>query len=68
MHPRDPRANPNHHERGPKRFSYTFDDIARAAGLSLGTIKNATSQGKLDPSNLESVIEFVNLRRQGDRP
>lgn len=56
----DPRdAFPNHHERGPKRWMYTYADIARAAGLSVGTVKNYKKLGRFDPADLASVARLI---------
>jgi hypothetical protein len=61
----DPRQNPGHRERGPKRFSFTYEDIAQAAGIAVGSVKNAAAgrHATLDPNRLESVVEFINRRR-----
>lgn len=36
----DPRSNPNHRERGLKRFPFTYQSLADALGLSLTTVRN----------------------------
>lgn len=64
-HPKDPREvwKGRHRERGEARFSFTYSDIARAAGVSKKTVQNAASRGEVDPDDLESVIAFVVNRR-----
>lgn len=58
----NPREDPRHRERGPKKFHFTYEDIGRAAGVSLGTARTYASTGRYDPRDLRSVAEFV-LRR-----
>jgi len=62
------RDHPNHRERGPMRFSYTYADIARAAGVSARTARNAAcgDQPELDPQSLKSVVDYV-MSRAGRR-
>ncbi len=80
----DPRvAWPGHRERGPKligrvlrvtrrgrrRRGFTYQDVAEAAGVSLGTVRNAASRRggrgpELDVESLESVVAYV-ARRAG---
>lgn len=56
MHPKDPRNNPNHRERGVKRFYYSHNDIATLLDRSVHTVKKLITEGKLDPSNLNSIV------------
>jgi len=58
MHPDDPRSNYKHRERGPRRFSYTYQDLADAVGLKLSTVRqhHRGSDGK----------RFEDLARTGD--
>lgn len=44
--------------RGPWRFSFTYADVARAAGCSVYTVKRARSSGALDMSDLRSVMHW----------
>jgi len=55
----------NHAERGPKRFNleFTYSDLAGLLGMSEGSLRLAVHRGRFDPSNLESVVEFVAERR-----
>lgn len=55
----NPRSNPNHRERGLKRYHYTVEDIARSAGLAVSTIH--THGAKV--ADLEYVIALVNRAR-----
>lgn len=59
MHPMDPRQTPNHHERGPRRFSYTYEDIAAAATLSPNTVKAYACASIFDARDLRSVSAFI---------
>ncbi len=61
------RALPKHRERGPKRWSYTYADIAKAAGLSVGTVKNYKKLGRLDPSDLASVAHLICRENRRER-
>lgn len=70
LHPgQNPRTTLRHHrERGPKRWEYTYADIAKAAGLSVGTLKNYKKLGRFDPADLESVARLIcraNRRKRG---
>lgn len=69
--PLKPGANPrealeNHRERGPKRFNYTWSDLADVTGLAVRTLQQYASQGKFDPESLQSVVDYVFLRREKD--
>jgi hypothetical protein len=57
--PRNPRLHPGHHERGEKRWEFTYTDIARAAGVSKETVKKAKVDGRLNPANIGSVAEWI---------
>jgi hypothetical protein len=67
--PKDPRVvfAGSHRERGRAKYTFTYEDIATAAGVSLKTVRNAASKheghAELDPRDLESVIRFVLKRR-----
>jgi hypothetical protein len=69
--PKDPRVvfAGSHRERGRAKYTFTYEDIATAAGVSLKTVRNAAAKheghAELDPRDLESVIRFV-LRRRSD--
>jgi hypothetical protein len=70
---KDPRvAFPNHRERGCTPYRYTYEDIARCAGVSVRTVRGAASRRgdkapSLDPRSLESVVAFVERRRSKDK-
>ncbi len=59
MHPNDPRNNPKHRERGPKRFEYGYADIAHVAGTSEANVRAHVYKGDLDPEDLASVLRFA---------
>lgn len=67
--PKDPRVvfAGSHRERGRAKYTFTCEDIAAAAGVSLKTVRNAAAKhegrAELDPRDLESVIRFVLKRR-----
>ena len=50
--------------RGPKRFAYTYEDLARLFGITAQTVRKWASARRFDPDNLRSVIA-VYLERQG---
>ena len=60
---KDPRNNPNHRERGPKRFSFTYADVARATGLSQRTARALAQRGAYDPNDLRSLAAFIHSRQ-----
>ena len=64
MHPRDPRNNPNHRERGQKKFSQTYTDIAEFLGLSEGHVKRLCYRGKLNPGDLDSIMMYRENKRR----
>ena len=43
--------------------TYTDRDVARLAKMSLNSLRVAKSRGKVNTSNLKSVIEFVVKQR-----
>lgn len=43
----------------PRRFYFTYADLAAAAGCSEGAIRQRVFRGKLDPSDLKSVAVFL---------
>jgi len=46
----------------PKRFYYTYQDIANLSGLTASTIQKYATTGRLDPHSLESVVDFLTSR------
>lgn len=52
------RDHPNHKERGPAKFYFTYEDIAAATGLSVATVRKKKSHGELDPKDFLSVLRF----------
>lgn len=43
----------------PKKFYFTYADLAEVTGLTAATIKLYVHQKKFDPTNLLSVVRFV---------
>jgi len=52
------RAHPNHRERGPRTFSYTYADLASLLGVTEAAVRQAAYRKSFDPSNLQSVIAY----------
>jgi hypothetical protein len=44
-------------------YTYTDRDVARLARVSLNSLRVAKSRGKVNTSNLKSVVEFVIKQR-----
>jgi len=44
-------------------YLYTDRDVARLAKMSLNSLRVAKSRGKVNMSNLKSVVEFVIKQR-----
>jgi len=44
-------------------YTYTDRDVARLAKVSLNSLRVAKSRGKVNTSNLKSVVEFVIKQR-----
>lgn len=61
----DPRTSGKHRERGPKRFWYTYADLARVYGVAVGTVKWWAATGRLEPGDLEAVAMKWLERRKG---
>lgn len=75
MHePIKPGENPrhvlrHHRERGVKRFSYTYRDLADLFGVSVWAVKawagaRHAPEDRLDPASLKSVCEWWEYRKQ----
>jgi hypothetical protein len=65
----DPRLNPGHRERGPARFTFTYQDIADLTGMTVAAVRNAASATKrvpaeLNPRDLASVVRFIVARQE----
>jgi uncharacterized protein YjcR len=52
--------------RSPTRFSFTYEDIADAYGCSVAAVRKHAQRGKFDPSDLVSVLEFIQHRLRKD--
>ena len=67
----DPRNNPEHRERGVKRWYYTYKDVSKITGLSVDRLRHMHQEGAFDMGNLQDVVllgaERVlrNLREKG---
>lgn len=48
-----------HKERGPKRFTYTYEDLARLSGVTIDALRKRISRGAFDPNSFESVIQYL---------
>lgn len=59
----NPRSSPRHRERGPKRYTYTIEDVARLANRSVHTIH--AHGGKI--SDLAYVVDLINRARARGR-
>jgi hypothetical protein len=46
----------------PKKFHYTYQDIADEVGLAQRTIRKYAQQGLFNPNDLLSVVEFISVR------
>lgn len=53
-----------HRERGPKRFEYTYEDLADLFGMSRGALRVAVSRKQVDPESMNSIVEFYIKRNQ----
>jgi len=45
--------------KGYHKYYYTVKDIAQITGRAIGTIRNDMSKGKLEMSDLLSVIKYI---------
>lgn len=48
--------------RSPTKFSFTYEDLAEAAGLSIEAARKHAQRGNFDPNDLLSVLEFIQIR------
>ena len=53
--------------RPPKQFSFTYEDISRAVGISVPRIHTAVHRGVVDPGDLRSLARYVTLVNGGQR-
>lgn len=69
LHPKDPRNNPDHRERGARRFAYGWKQIALLLGCSEKRAQNMAALKLFDPSSLTSIIAFreERLTKKGSR-
>lgn len=62
--PKDPRVVfPGHRERGPRRFCFTYQDLADAAGVGKATVIAYVCRKKLDMSDLAAIASFITEHR-----
>ena len=66
LHPKDPRNNPNHRERGYREYIYTYRDLAKLFGISVNAIRQAVYRGCFDPRDMASIIRYYNKRRPSE--
>ena len=53
--------------RSPTKFSFTYEDLADASGCSIAAVRKHAQRGNFDPSDLISVLEFLQQRlRKGE--
>lgn len=45
-----------------KRFSFTYNNLAEAIGMSVGAVKKHAQRGNFNPQDLLSVLEFINKK------
>jgi len=48
--------------RSPTKFSFTYEDLAEAAGCSIAAARKHAQRGNFDPNDLLSVLEFIQIR------
>mgnify|MGYP001593739344 CR=1 FL=1 len=51
-----------HKERGPVRYYYTVEQVAKLVGLTRVTVQRHISAGKIDMTSLESVTSYISAR------
>jgi len=44
------------------KFTFTYQDMSLLTGLGVPTLRKYRAQGKFDPGNFKSVVEFVAQR------
>lgn len=63
--PKDPRVVfPNHRERGPRRFTYGWEQIAAVLKCSEKRAQNMACERLFDPTDFESIVAFAASRRR----
>jgi hypothetical protein len=50
---------------GKKVWGYSYTEIAQAAGTTEGAVRIAVHEGRLDPSDLTSVVAWIAKRQEG---
>lgn len=50
--------------RSPRKFSYTYEDLASVFGLTVEAARKHAQRGNYDPEDLISILEFLNRRLQ----
>ena len=48
--------------RSPTKFSFTYEDVAEAAGCSIQAARKHAQRGNFDPNDLVSILEFIQHR------
>lgn len=62
LHPKDPRNNPEHRERGRRGFTYDWTQIAALLVCSEKRAQNMAALRLFDPTDVVSVHVFANVR------
>jgi hypothetical protein len=52
--------------RSPTRFSFTYEDFAKAMRCSIEAARKHAQRGNFDPKNLMSVLEFIQVKLTKD--
>lgn len=50
--------------KGYTKYFYTLEDIAKVSGTEVNTIRQHMLRQKIDPTRLESVLEYIINRRE----
>ena len=62
------RQHPNYKERGPARYTYTYEDLALITGMKVASLHVAKSRGDFDIKDLVSVAEYICRKRGWTAP
>jgi hypothetical protein len=46
----------------PRKYYFTYLDIATVCGVQVQTVANAKFRGEIDPKNFESVVKWCSAR------
>ena len=48
----------------PKTWGFGYPDLAALFGMSMGAVRRAVYDGRVDPLSLASIMAFANKRRR----